>query len=211
MRNISHHIPDALMAAYVSGNLPHAYALVVATHISMCDSCRASYAAHSSIGGAVLETSASTAVSSDLRGRVLDMLDEPSHEKRPFRASGIFPAPLMEAMKGEPPRWRPLGGGIRQSMLYRDKSASTRLLYIPAGESVPEHGHGGLELTLVLQGAFEDETGYFGVGDMEVADGDLDHQPVASGNVPCICLAATDEPLSFKAILPRLLQPVFRI
>ncbi len=211
MTTISHHIPDALMAAYVSGNLPQAYALVVATHISMCHSCRASYAAHSSMGGAVLDQSAAIQVSPTMRDRVFDMLDAPPPERKPFRASGIFPGPVMEAMNGGPPRWRSLGAGIRQSILYREKSCSARLLYIPAGEAVPEHGHGGLELTLVLQGAFEDETGYFGVGDMEIADGDLDHQPVATGDMPCICLAATDEPLSFKGILPRLLQPVFRI
>ncbi len=199
------------MAAYVSGNLPQAYALVLATHISMCDSCRASYAAHASIGGAVLDGSSSVSVSPVLRNRVLDMLDTPPREDKPFRASGIFPAPLMQAMNGTPPRWRALGAGIRQSVLYREKSCSARLLYIPAGEAVPEHGHGGLELTLVLQGAFEDETGRFGVGDMEIADGELDHQPVATGDVPCICLAATDEPLNFKSLLPRLLQPVFRI
>ncbi|MCW8841790.1 MAG: ChrR family anti-sigma-E factor [Rhodobacteraceae bacterium] len=211
MKNISHHIPDALMAAYVSGNLPHAYALVVATHISMCDTCRASHAAHASLGGVLLETGPERAVSTDLRGRVLDMLDAAPREQAPIRRAGIFPGPLMEAMNSTPPRWRPLGAGIRQSILHHENTSSVRLLYIPAGEAVPEHGHGGLELTLVLQGAFEDETGYFGVGDLEVADGDLDHQPVATGDVPCICLAATDEPLSFKRLLPRLLQPVFRI
>lgn len=211
MKTISHHIPDSVMASYVSGNLPHAYALVVATHISMCDECRASHAAHASLGGALLETGPQSALSAGLRGKVMDMLDAAPTEQPRLRGSGIFPAPLMEAMDGRPPRWRPLGAGIRQSVLHRDNSGSVRLLYIPAGEAVPEHGHGGLELTLVLQGAFEDETGTFGVGDVEVADGDLDHQPIATGDVPCICLAATDERLNFKSLLPRLLQPVFRI
>ncbi|MBR9842810.1 MAG: transcriptional regulator [Rhodobacteraceae bacterium] len=211
MMHISHHIPDALMAAYVSGNLPQAYALVLATHISMCDSCRASHVAHGSLGGALLEAGAEKDVSSGLRKHVLDLLDQSPPESTPIRGSGIFPFPLMLALNGMPPRWQSLGGGIRQSLLCREAGGTARLLYIPTGEAVPEHGHGGLELTLVLQGAFEDETGYFGVGDMEIADGDLDHQPIATGTVPCICLAATDEPLSFKNLLPRLLQPVFRI
>lgn len=211
MTHISHHIPDALMAAYVSGNLPQAYALVVATHISMCASCRASHMAHSSLGGVLLESGREHAISAGLRNRVLSMLDTTPEAHETVSGSGIFPAPLMQAMNGMPPRWRSLGGGIRQSVLCRETSGTARLLYIPAGEAVPEHGHGGLELTLVLQGAFEDETGHFGIGDVEIADGDLDHQPVATGSVPCICLAATDEPLSFKSLLPRLLQPVFRI
>lgn len=199
------------MASYVSGNLPHAYALVLATHISMCDSCKASYVAHTSLGGALLETGTGQEITPGLRARVLNMLNASPTEISPIRGSGIFPAPLMQAMNGLPPRWQPLGGGIRQSLLCREAGGTARLLYIPAGEAVPEHGHGGLELTLVLQGAFQDETGHFGVGDVEIADGDLDHQPIATGEAPCICLAATDEPLSFKSLLPRLLQPVFRI
>jgi putative transcriptional regulator len=77
--------------------------------------------------------------------------------------------------------------------------------------AVPDHGHNGIELTLVLQGAFRDETGRFGVGDLEVADDTLDHTPIAERGAPCICLAATDAPLKFKSLIPRLLQPLLRI
>ena len=86
-----------------------------------------------------------------------------------------------------------------------------RLLHIPAGQAVPEHGHNGIELTLVLQGSFVDETDRFGVGDLEVADNDLTHVPVAGPGAPCICLAATDAPLRFKGLMPRLTQRLFRI
>jgi len=68
-----------------------------------------------------------------------------------------------------------------------------------------------MELTLVLQGRFDDETGTFGVGDLEIADEDLEHTPIAGAGDPCICLAATDAPLRFRTFVPRLLQPLFRI
>ena len=86
-----------------------------------------------------------------------------------------------------------------------------RLLYIPPGQAVPDHSHGGLELTLVLQGSFRDDTGRFGVGDLEVADQTLEHTTIADTGAPCICLAATDAPLRFTTLIPRLLQPLFRI
>ena len=63
----------------------------------------------------------------------------------------------------------------------------------------------------MLQGAFRDETGRFGRGDLEDADPTLEHQPVAEAGEDCICLAVTDAPLRFKALIPRLLQPLFRI
>ena len=104
-----------------------------------------------------------------------------------------------------------MGMGMRQSILSSGREGSVRLLYIPPGQAVPDHSHNGLELTLVLQGSFSDETGRFGVGDLEFADQQLEHTPVSDVDVPCICLAATDAPLRFKLMLPRLLQPLFRI
>jgi putative transcriptional regulator len=76
---------------------------------------------------------------------------------------------------------------------------------------VPDHGHRGTELTLVLQGAFSDKTDRFGKGDIEVATQDLNHQPIAEMDEDCICLAATDAPLRFNSLIPRLLQPFLQI
>jgi putative transcriptional regulator len=101
--------------------------------------------------------------------------------------------------------------GVKQSILPTSKDASIRLLYIPAGTAVPDHGHRGMELTLVLQGAFVDETDRFGPGDIEIADEDLNHTPIADIGEDCICLAATDAPLRFNKLIPRIAQPFFRI
>ena len=38
---ITHHLTDALLMAYSAGTLPEAFNLAVATHVSMCDACRA--------------------------------------------------------------------------------------------------------------------------------------------------------------------------
>ncbi|MGH1369948.1 MAG: ChrR family anti-sigma-E factor [Maritimibacter sp.] len=210
--NISHHIPDELMAAYVAGVLPKAFSLVVATHISMCDECRANLHAHEAAGGAVLDAIDTQALSEALRGSIFEQLDDGFDDTpaAPVR-SGIYPGPVMEALKGAGPKWKRLGGGVKQCILEMDKFGSSRLLYIPAGQAVPDHGHSGMELTLVLQGAFSDETGRFAVGDVEVADTDLEHVPTAEEGLPCICLAATDAPLRFNAFIPRLLQPLFGI
>lgn len=66
-------------------------------------------------------------------------------------------------------------------------------------------------MTLVLHGAFADETACFQRGDIEIADEDVEHQPIAQPGQDCICLAVTDGPLKFRAILPRLAQPFLRI
>lgn len=211
MTPITHHLSDALLDAYVTGNLDHPFAVVVAAHLSLCDSCRARAEAAEMLGGALLDRIAPAPVSPGAQDRLLAALDHAPPPPRPIAGSGIFPAPVMQALGGQPPKWRMLGGGIRQQILSAGADGALRLLYIPAGRAVPEHSHGGLELTLVLQGSFADSQGRFGRGDVEIAQDDLDHQPVAGSGAPCICLAATDAPLRFRAMIPRLLQPLFRI
>lgn len=211
MTGITHHIPDDQIDAFVAGGVPHAFAVVIAAHLSMCDTCRARAEAAEMVGGALLDRLAPVELSADARARLMAALDTSRPLPRPVRRSGIYPAPVVEALGGQPPRWRMLGSGIRQQILSADRTGSMRLLYIPPGQSVPEHGHGGLELTLVLQGSFSDSEGSFGVGDVETAHGEIEHQPVAGQGAPCICLAATDAPLRFRGLIPRLLQPIFRI
>lgn len=210
MTEISHHIPDDLLDAYMAGRLAHPFSVVVAAHLSLCDECRARQEAAHMLGGALLERLEEAPLRPDATARMMAALDLPP-PPRPVRGAGIYPAPVMEALSGEGPKWRALGGGIRQQILAADETGSLRLLYIPPGKAVPEHGHRGLEMTLVLQGSFADSEGAFYRGDVETAHAEVDHQPMAGPGEPCICLAATDAPLRFHAMLPRLLQPLFRI
>jgi len=213
MTAITHHISDTLLLSYASGELAHPFAVVVASHISLCPECRARLGAHEAAGGVVLEALAPQSVTAGLKDTLLSRLDTPMPEpEQPrYRKSGIFPGAVMTALKGQPPRWKMLGRGVRQSILHDGRDGSVRLLYIPAGQAVPDHGHRGLELTLVLQGSFSDETGTYGVGDVEIANQELDHTPIAGMGKACICIAATDAPLRFFGTLPRLLQPLFKI
>ncbi|NVK15139.1 MAG: cupin domain-containing protein [Rhodobacteraceae bacterium] len=211
MPAITHHIPDEMIVAYVSGSLPHAFSMVVASHLSYCRGCQASLGAHRAAGGALLETGEGVAVDTGLKSKVLAALDAPVVPEPVYEAKGIYPGPVIQSLKGRPPRWKTLGMGVKQDILFEDSEGSARLLFIPAGQAVPDHSHNGLELTLVLQGSFSDETGQFGVGDVEIGDENLEHTPVADAGDPCICLAATDAPLRFRAFMPRLLQPLFRI
>ena len=214
---IRHHLSDQLLMAYAAGTLPEAFSLVVATHVSMCDECRARLAAHEAVGGAMIESAPMAALSDGALdacfARIAATPVTPREPRDDRRRRGIFPTPLQRYIGGglEQVKWRSIGRGVRQSILRTDAGATARLLYIPAGQAVPDHGHRGMELTLVLQGAFRDETDRFGPGDLEIATEDLNHTPVAEAGVDCVCLAATDAPLRFSALVPRLAQPFLRI
>lgn len=211
----THHIPANLIAAYAAGTLPEAYSLVIACHVSLCDSCRADLEAYETLGGEVLDRGAESALAPDALEATLALIQaEPVSRAAPKpRQQSAFPAPLQDYAGATPDavRWKSIGGGVRQAVLDCKGGATARLLYIPGGKAVPEHGHNGLELTLVLQGAFSDSVARFARGDVEIGDGDLEHQPVAEMGEACICLAATDAPLKFRSIMPRLFQPFIGI
>jgi putative transcriptional regulator len=213
MSKIKHHLSDALLMAYSAGTLPEAFSLTVATHISMCDDCRARLTAFDTVGGSLVDQCGAVAMSDGSLNATLAMLNAPATTPVITRPKGVLPAPLGDYVGGDldAVNWRPVGMGVKQAILPTSPDASARLLYIPAGAAVPDHGHSGTELTLVLQGAFSDATDHFGPGDIEIADEELDHMPVADIGADCICLAATDAPLKFKSWLPRIAQPFLRI
>lgn len=210
MTKIKHHLTDALLMGYAAGTLPEAFNLVVATHISMCDTCRAALAEFEAVGGEVMLDASPVDMAEDALAAAMARISDAPRPEQPKSApaGGLFPAPLRDYVNGDLDRvkWRKIGGGVSQMVLKTDGGASVRLLRIPAGTAVPDHGHRGTELTLVLQGAFVDETDRFGAGDIEVANEDLNHTPVAEQGADCICLAATDAPLRFNGLLPRIAQ-----
>jgi putative transcriptional regulator len=210
---IRHHLSDALLMAYSAGQLPEAFGLIVATHVSLCDECRARLASFDAVGGALLEAAPVASVAPGSLQATMARIKGARPVERRTEARGIFPAPLVDYVGGglEAVRWRSAGGGVRQAILPTTGDAMVRLLHIPGGTAVPDHGHRGTELTLVLQGAFRDETDRFGRGDLEIADPSLEHTPIAEAGADCICLAATDAPLRFNSLIPRVLQPFLKI
>lgn len=212
MSSVTHHIQADMLQAYVSGSLPHAFAVVVAAHLSLCDACRAEAEALEALAGATLDTLDAVAASEDLRARTLALLDAaPTVPPQTARPKGIYPGAVMAEIGAEAPHWRSLGAGLRQQLLSSAPEGTVRLLHIPGGRAVPDHGHNGLEMTLVLQGSFHDHTGHYQRGDVQVVESDLEHTPIADPGAACICLAATDAPLRFNALIPRLLQRILRI
>ena len=217
-QNIKHHLTDSILMGYAAGTLPEAFNLMVATHVSLCDECRARLEGFEAVGGEMLDQPASNEVAMDagsLAATLSLIAGGAQDEIRVPRVSGssVLPGPLQDYVGGDLDaiQWRGIGMGVKQAILPTSKDASARLLFIPAGAAMPDHGHKGLEMTMVLQGAFQDEDDYFSRGDVEVADSDTHHTPVADIHEDCICLAVTDAPLQFQGLLPKIAQRFARI
>jgi putative transcriptional regulator len=213
---VQHHLNDDLLGSYAAGTLSEGWSIAVATHLALCPICRNRLDKFECLGGQLLETLPVEKLPDSswetLRGRLTG--DKAALPSRLMSNEMVLPEPLRSYAGGDVHqlKWRSLGRGAYQVPISTgDDGTTVRLLKVPAGKPVPEHGHGGRELTLVLSGSFVDGDDKFSRGDIEDADADLVHQPKATPDADCICLAVTDAPLRFRSWFIRLLQPVIGI
>lgn len=222
--HVQHHISDELLLDYATGNLAEGWSIAVATHLALCPACRDRLSFMEHTGGQLLEATevkaenmADTDSWSAMKSRLKAQGTARKAAAKPVAAPAdmpVLPEPLRSYLGGDVAglKWKALGRGAYHIPIKTgDTESQVRLLKIPAGKPVPEHSHGGRELTLVLKGAFTDGATVFKRGDIEEADETLTHQPVATPDEDCICLAVTDAPLKFKSLLVRLVQPVLGI
>jgi putative transcriptional regulator len=192
---------DVLMARFVAGTLPLPMQVLVESHLQI------SRGNHGFVRG--LEALAGDAILDEQPAS----LSNPAHvleavfashvqvaAPRPeaVRAGGVFP-PALRAFAGfeaaEQVPWRTQLPGIQEHVIGKIEGCKASLFRFGAGRELPDHTHEGTELTLVLDGAFSDQRGRFGRGDVSVADPSLEHQPVAESERPCIAFIVIDAPL----------------
>jgi putative transcriptional regulator len=171
MMSIGHHVGDELLAEYASGALSEGWGIAVATHLALCPQCRRRLATLEAVGGELLDEIAAATVSdsawSSLAARIGHLQQAPATKpaRQPLAGQITIPEPLRSYVGAriDDIKWSRLGSGAAQVLIKTgDASATVRLLKIPAGKPVPEHSHGGRELTLVLRGSFHDSTGTYG-------------------------------------------------
>ena len=218
---VRHHPSEATLVAHAAGTLWEAARPVVAAHLARCPDCRAKLALAEAIGGLMLEGLPPTPLAPDALRRTMERLDdgpEPAGTGSGDAAPGArapteaAAEPLAATLRGlglPVRRLRWLAPGLRHAVLLRygpgrGGGGTLRLLRVRPGAAVPRHAHRGAELTLVLEGAFADEAGRYGPGDLAEAEAEVSHRPVAEGPADCVCLVAAQGLPRFGGLLGRL-------
>lgn len=205
---ITHHLDDATLMSFAAGALPAALAAVAAAHVAMCPRCRNELAALERIGGALMANLPAAAIERPEpmppvpAGGALRGATQTLEREVPGPVARLVPRGL-DAVS-----WRWLGRGVWDRPLPIAGAGKLRLLKVAPGRNVPEHGHGGAEITLVLRGSFHDETGRYLRGDVAELDESVQHQPVTDAEGDCICLVASEAPERFRSLLARRWQRI---
>jgi putative transcriptional regulator len=210
---ITHHLDDATLMSFAAGSLPAALAAVAAAHAAMCPRCRREMAALERLGGALLaglqpielaqaepQAPPAAAAPRDRAGAGV----RPRNHELPLPVAGLVAGGLDDVT------WRWLGPGVWDHLLSIQGAGKLRLLKVAPGHNIPEHGHGGAELTLVLRGSFHDETGRYLRGDVSDLDEDIAHRPLIDGDSDCICLVGSEAPEQFHGLVARQWQRLRR-
>lgn len=215
---INHHLDESTIMSFAAGSLPAAFAIVASGHIDHCTYCRAKVARAQSLGGAMLDNVEAVPLAHGAANNLLERLEAEDRNAlndspAPECADDDVLPPAVASLLGSPlsdVSWKRAGRGISTYQFDLGENAAGKLflMNIAAGRKVPEHGHTGHEVTLVLSGAYNDKCGRFARWDVADLDPDVEHQPVVENGEDCLCLVAVERPARFKDFLPRLFQPL---
>ena len=211
---ITHHPDDATLMSYAAGSLPESLAAVVSTHLAMCPHCQHEVRVMERVGTALMEILAPASLTRAVPQMALRAMEAEVGTPAVVEADPLadIPTPLrhLAGSRINEIHWKRLGMGIWNVPLKLSHAGDgdLRLLRVGPGRAMPEHGHGGSELTLILRGCYRDEFGEYWPGDVADLDELVEHRPLAHPELGCICLIASERPAKFKGLFGRMLQPL---
>jgi putative transcriptional regulator len=192
---------DTLMAQYASGGLSAPASVLVEVHLEMKSDNRRFVNDLENVAGLSLEQVAPTdfAQRDDKLAAIFSseptVVTELSDDADLDDGQAKLPLSLRRliGMDVDDIPWRTKLPGFKEYELGEIDGCHVNMFWIRPGRTMPAHTHKGCELTIVLEGAFNDERGHFGTGDISIADASVEHRPTAENDRPCIGFAVLDE------------------
>ncbi|MFY0184857.1 ChrR family anti-sigma-E factor [Stenotrophomonas sp. PUT21] len=223
--NPRHHLDPATVLGFATSTLAPEMSVVAAAHLEVCAQCREQLRSAERLGGLLLEQQLAPPAEEQrqaaLRQAMLGRLDAPAsppvvREAMERGCTGAHdPDRLPSALAPHfgtsyrALKWRWMAPGVH--CIRAPALPSLIMLKIAPGKCLPMHSHGNSELTQILRGAYDDALGHFAPGDVADLDSDVEHQPVTTPGIACICVSALDAPLVFSGWFARKLQQVFKL
>jgi putative transcriptional regulator len=202
---ITRHLDDATLMSFAAGSLPGALAAVAAAHVAMCARCREEVGLLERVGGALLADLPMATLARPLPPA--PRIEHPRPGTPAPAGMGEVPAPLSRLLGNlDAVRWRWISRGRWLRGLPIVGSGQLHMFRCAPGVLIPEHGHHGSELTLVLRGTLADSTGRYGPGDVCDLDEETEHTPTAGAD-GCICVVGQDNPVRWRSLMVRLARP----
>ncbi|WP_122046512.1 ChrR family anti-sigma-E factor [Vibrio atlanticus] len=230
---IKHHPNAAILKDFVDGNLADSVSLIVSSHVELCEHCQKQVSMLTAQAADSVFESDTSAFENDTAGLKFsdsemdafltddgefdfDAIDQitadlsqavevvvEAQQETVSNTTFTVPRALNSVARKD---WLNLGKISRARLDFDDESHHTSLLHIDKDGQVPCHTHKGFEITLLLEGSFEDEMGVYNKGDFIWLDGEHTHQPATKEG--CVCLTVSSDALYFTKGVSQLFNPL---
>lgn len=199
------------MAHYVAGSLPEPARVLFAAHLEMQSVNRLIVGDLERLAGEALELVPPAEIGNKNArlAAIFASAAMPEFEPPPAESyrGGQFPPSLRDFIGFDIDKvpWRTKLPGFKEYEFGDIDGCEVSLMWIRGGRSLPAHTHRGVELTLVLDGAYSDVRARYGPGDISVADDNVVHRPIAEKDRPCIAFSVLEAPIKLKGSLTQLI------
>lgn len=214
---IKHHPKLELLQRFVHGDLPASLSAGITIHAQMCPQC-------SELIQQLTEQAASDSFDTDnavmdcsigdldidamidaitLSDDIDTLVNKPAVTMTFREITYTLPNAIANMTYGKTAN---IGKLARARIMLDEGEIRTSLLHIEPGGGVPEHTHNGFELTLLLEGSFDDDDGHYVAGDFILLDGRHQHNPISEQG--CLCYTVANDSLRFTQGINKLLNPI---
>lgn len=209
---INFHPSRELLARHSAADLPLSLAIAVSAHSEMCPVCQALLAeiTEQDAQQSWLDSGSEQVDFADMLENII--AQPPQLQQRKIRPTVhtciagkeyVLPTALRTFIDLQ---WSTFGAVSRARVNKDNQHIRSNLLYIDKNGAIPKHKHRGYELTLLLDGCFEDERGVYNKGDFIWLNNDVEHAPFSKEG--CLCYTVQNAPLHFCAGFSQLLNPL---
>lgn len=220
--NTLHTVEDEWLASYCAGSLSPAKDLIVACQAAINPAIAEKINQIGSVGGVLLETAKSEALSDDFMLSLFQQIDGESPVVSPTSKVqnsvpdnwSWLPKPLTDFLTRTTKsiKWKKLGFGMERLTLMKQGRETLYLLKSRPGTKMPMHSHHGEEWALILQGGYRVGEQDFVRGDLHREDETCTHRPIVDDHgEACITLVASEGGVKFTNPLLSLFKPIFGI
>lgn len=214
---IKYHPSQRQLEQFVEGTCSPAWSLVISAHVDMCKYCQEEVKTVTAIlSSEHLVSQGNETLDDTLLNMMGDIMElEPNNVINEPKIDNCLE---LDGRKFEVPRalsrfidktdsWSRLVGKLWQAPVDLGEAGKGHFIYMEKGGGVPEHTHRGNELTLVINGEFEDGHRCYDSGDFILMNQTNTHTPISTSDEGCLVFSFVDEPLHFTSGLARLLNP----
>lgn len=189
-----------LIAAYATGDLPLGPSLTIGVHLDGCATCRLVAGEFEEAQGRLLTSLPGTPLRPDALRQALDQIeDHPAREDaspRNSRVDGIALPDALARIGLSPPVHLNPETWIAHLAAPRIGGWRTYVFCGPAETALPRHGHLGVELIAVLEGAFQDGRD-FAAGDFAENPAGFVHDMQVTADGRCVALISSEGPIDW--------------